>query len=224
MREVLHLLPAGQPVRPAPGRGLGGVRRAVVGPRRGGRRPGLLAGGPVRARGAARGRDRLRDRGVDGGPRRGPPRPRRGRVRGLATRRVADTLGRVGEAGLTNVRLLSVDAIWSMEHLLGPDSLAALWTFFPDPWPKTPAPQAPVGDPDVRAPRRDRLLVRCGVAAGDRLGRLRHADGGGARRRAAARGWTDGALGRAAGHPVRAQGPRSQSREITDLRYVRRPR
>jgi len=49
---------------------------------------------------------------------------------------VADTLGRIGEAGLTNVRILSVDAVWSMEHLLAPDSLAALWTFFPDPWHK----------------------------------------------------------------------------------------
>ena len=50
---------------------------------------------------------------------------------------VADTLGRIGEAGLSNVRLLSVDAVWSMEHLVEPDSLAALWTFFPDPWHKT---------------------------------------------------------------------------------------
>jgi tRNA (guanine-N7-)-methyltransferase len=50
---------------------------------------------------------------------------------------VADTLARIGEAGLSNVRLLSVDAVWSMEHLVGPDSLAGLWTFFPDPWHKT---------------------------------------------------------------------------------------
>jgi tRNA (guanine-N7-)-methyltransferase len=49
---------------------------------------------------------------------------------------VADTLGRVGEAGLSNVRVLSVDAVWSMEHLVEPGSLAALWTFFPDPWHK----------------------------------------------------------------------------------------
>lgn len=49
---------------------------------------------------------------------------------------VADTLGRVGAAGLTNVRLLSVDAVWSIEHLLEPGSLAGLWTFFPDPWHK----------------------------------------------------------------------------------------
>jgi tRNA (guanine-N7-)-methyltransferase len=33
--------------------------------------------------------------------------------------------------------LLSVDAVWSMEHLVRPASLAALWTFFPDPWHKT---------------------------------------------------------------------------------------
>lgn len=49
---------------------------------------------------------------------------------------VADTLGRIGEAGLSNVRMLSVDAVWSMEHLVEPGSLAALWTFFPDPWHK----------------------------------------------------------------------------------------
>lgn len=49
---------------------------------------------------------------------------------------VADTLGRIGEAGLTNVRMLSVDAVWSVEHLIAPDSLAALWVFFPDPWHK----------------------------------------------------------------------------------------
>jgi tRNA (guanine-N7-)-methyltransferase len=49
---------------------------------------------------------------------------------------VADTLARVAEAGLTNVRLLSVDAVWSMEHLIGVGELAELWTFFPDPWHK----------------------------------------------------------------------------------------
>jgi tRNA (guanine-N7-)-methyltransferase len=49
---------------------------------------------------------------------------------------VADGLGRVAEAGATNVRFCSVDAVWSMEHLIGEDSLAGLWTFFPDPWPK----------------------------------------------------------------------------------------
>jgi len=49
---------------------------------------------------------------------------------------VADGLGRVAEAGATNVRFCSVDAVWSMEHLVADGSLAGLWTFFPDPWPK----------------------------------------------------------------------------------------
>jgi len=50
---------------------------------------------------------------------------------------VADTLGRLGAAGVTNVRLISVDAVWSMEHLVGEGELAELWTFFPDPWHKS---------------------------------------------------------------------------------------
>lgn len=49
---------------------------------------------------------------------------------------VAETLGRLAAAGVTNVRLCSVDAVWSMEHLIGTGELAELWTFFPDPWHK----------------------------------------------------------------------------------------
>ncbi|RYU15765.1 tRNA (guanosine(46)-N7)-methyltransferase TrmB [Nocardioides iriomotensis] len=49
---------------------------------------------------------------------------------------VADIVGRVGEAGLDNVRVLGVDAVWSLENLVDPAGLAGLWTFFPDPWPK----------------------------------------------------------------------------------------
>lgn len=49
---------------------------------------------------------------------------------------IADGLGRVAEAGVTNVRFCGVDAVWSTEHLLGPGSVAELWTFFPDPWRK----------------------------------------------------------------------------------------
>jgi tRNA (guanine-N7-)-methyltransferase len=50
---------------------------------------------------------------------------------------VADTLWRLAEAGADNVRLCSVDAVWVLEHLVEPEGLAELWTFFPDPWPKT---------------------------------------------------------------------------------------
>ncbi len=49
---------------------------------------------------------------------------------------IADTLWRLAEEGVENVRLCGVDAVWSMEHRIAPDSLAELWTFFPDPWPK----------------------------------------------------------------------------------------
>jgi tRNA (guanine-N7-)-methyltransferase len=45
-------------------------------------------------------------------------------------------MGRVAAAGATNVRFCSVDAVWSLEHLLAPGSLHELWTFFPDPWHK----------------------------------------------------------------------------------------
>jgi tRNA (guanine-N7-)-methyltransferase len=49
---------------------------------------------------------------------------------------VAHTLGLLAEAGAGNVRLLSVDATWCLEHLFDPGGVAELWTFFPDPWPK----------------------------------------------------------------------------------------
>jgi tRNA (guanine-N7-)-methyltransferase len=49
---------------------------------------------------------------------------------------VAQTFLRLEEAGARNVRLCSVDAVWSLEHLLGESELDELWTFFPDPWPK----------------------------------------------------------------------------------------
>ncbi|WP_139977659.1 tRNA (guanosine(46)-N7)-methyltransferase TrmB [Nocardioides litoris] len=49
---------------------------------------------------------------------------------------VAEGMGRVAEAGATNVRFCSVDAVWLLEHVVEPDSLAELWTFFPDPWHK----------------------------------------------------------------------------------------
>jgi tRNA (guanine-N7-)-methyltransferase len=49
---------------------------------------------------------------------------------------VAGALWRLEEAGVGNVRLLGVDAVWSLKHLFEPGSVAEAWTFFPDPWPK----------------------------------------------------------------------------------------
>lgn len=49
---------------------------------------------------------------------------------------VAHTLGLLADEGADNVRLLSVDAVWCLEHLFAPGSVSELWAFFPDPWPK----------------------------------------------------------------------------------------
>lgn len=49
---------------------------------------------------------------------------------------VAEGLSRVADAGAGNVRFASVDAVWSLEHLVPPGGLSELWTFFPDPWHK----------------------------------------------------------------------------------------
>jgi len=50
---------------------------------------------------------------------------------------VAATMARLAEVSATNVRLCGVDAVWSLEYLFAPASLQEVWTFFPDPWPKT---------------------------------------------------------------------------------------
>lgn len=50
---------------------------------------------------------------------------------------VAATLARLADAGVENVRLCGIDAGWSLEYLVAPGSLSEVWTFFPDPWPKT---------------------------------------------------------------------------------------
>lgn len=50
---------------------------------------------------------------------------------------VAASLGEVAAAGAENVRFCSVDAVWSLENLVTSGGLEELWTFFPDPWPKS---------------------------------------------------------------------------------------
>ncbi|MGA8255721.1 MAG: tRNA (guanosine(46)-N7)-methyltransferase TrmB [Nocardioides sp.] len=50
---------------------------------------------------------------------------------------VADSLWKLAEAGVDNVRLCGVDAVWTIENRITPGSLSEVWTFFPDPWHKT---------------------------------------------------------------------------------------
>lgn len=49
---------------------------------------------------------------------------------------VAETLGRAADLGVTNLRLVSIDAAWAFKNLIARDSVAELWTFYPDPWHK----------------------------------------------------------------------------------------
>ena len=50
---------------------------------------------------------------------------------------VGALLKRIGELGLTNLRLLQHDAVEVLTHVIAPDSLAGVHVFFPDPWHKT---------------------------------------------------------------------------------------
>jgi tRNA (guanine-N7-)-methyltransferase len=49
---------------------------------------------------------------------------------------VGALLKRIGEAGLTNLRLIRHDAVDELEQMIEPGSLAAVHLFFPDPWHK----------------------------------------------------------------------------------------
>ncbi len=49
---------------------------------------------------------------------------------------VAQTFLELERAGVGNVRMISVDAVWSFANVIGPAAVTELWTFFPDPWPK----------------------------------------------------------------------------------------
>lgn len=49
---------------------------------------------------------------------------------------VASLLARLAEAGVGNVRIVAADAVAGLAVLLRPASVAEVWTFFPDPWPK----------------------------------------------------------------------------------------
>jgi tRNA (guanine-N7-)-methyltransferase len=70
---------------------------------------------------------------------------------------IAAALGRVAQAGATNVRFCALDAVWALEQLVGPADLAGLWTFFPDPWPKARHHKRRLVNPAFAALAADRL-------------------------------------------------------------------
>ena len=49
---------------------------------------------------------------------------------------VGALLKRIGDLGLTNIRIVQHDAVEVLEHMLAPASLAGVHIFFPDPWHK----------------------------------------------------------------------------------------
>ncbi len=51
-------------------------------------------------------------------------------------RRIRKVDRKVVGAGLTNVRLFRMEAYYAVSYLLPPDSIAAYYILFPDPWPK----------------------------------------------------------------------------------------
>jgi tRNA (guanine-N7-)-methyltransferase len=55
--------------------------------------------------------------------------------------------------------MLSVDAVWSLEHLVEPDTLAGLWIFFPDPWHKKRHHKRRLVSPDFARLAASRLAI-----------------------------------------------------------------
>lgn len=49
---------------------------------------------------------------------------------------VAQILGALGRGGVANVRVVEADAMAGFRHLIAPDRVDELWSFFPDPWRK----------------------------------------------------------------------------------------
>ncbi len=52
----------------------------------------------------------------------------------------------------------SVDAVWSLEHLVPEGGLTELWTFFPDPWHKTRHHKRRIVTPEFARLVADRLV------------------------------------------------------------------
>ena len=123
---------------------------------------------------------------------------------------VAASLAEVAAAGATNVRFCAVDALWAVEHLVPPGGLAGLWTFFPDPWPKTRHHKRRLVRPSFAALVASRLapgaewrLATDWPHYAEQMAAVLDAEPGLVGRRGRA-------LGRAPGHQVRAQGGRGR--------------
>ena len=138
--------------------------------------PAFRWAGSIRPRGSADRGDRFRDRRGDRDARGRPAVVRHRGAGGLASGRRRTPSACWTRPVLNNVRLLSVDAVWCLEHLFGPGEVEEIWTFFPDPWPKKRHHKRRLVTAGVRRARGVAAAPGRGVAAGDRLGRLCRAD------------------------------------------------
>lgn len=50
---------------------------------------------------------------------------------------IAQTISKAVHEGVTNVRLIEIDASEALDRLFTPGTVSEVWTFFPDPWPKS---------------------------------------------------------------------------------------
>ncbi|GAO22966.1 tRNA (guanine-N(7)-)-methyltransferase [Alicycliphilus sp. B1] len=66
-------------------------------------------------------------------------------------------LKRIGEQGLSNIRILQHDAVEVLEHMLAPASLDGVHIFFPDPWHKKRHNKRRLIQPPLVARLADRL-------------------------------------------------------------------
>ena len=222
MREVLSYSRRGNRFTPAPAGGVGRPPRGVGDPRRGRRRARLPARRLVRSGGAADRRDRVGRGGGDRRARRRPSGVRRAGAGGMAARRrVVAGRGR-RRPGRPTCGSAPSTRCGCSRTCVDPDGLAELWTFFPDPWPKTRHHKRRLVE---RALRRRWPPTRLAPGGRWRLATdwagLRRADGDGAGRRARAHRWRRAAMGRS--DRSRSSSARASTRvaQITDLCYPR---
>jgi len=64
---------------------------------------------------------------------------------------VAQLVGALARAELTNVRVVAANAVEGLQHLVPAAGLDELWTFFPDPWPKARHHKRRLVGPDTAA-------------------------------------------------------------------------
>lgn len=71
---------------------------------------------------------------------------------------VGDLLGEIANAGVSNIRVMETDSLAVLENMITPESLAGVYTLFPDPWPKARHHKRRIVQPAVMELMHSRLL------------------------------------------------------------------